>query len=193
MSLELVTPPTDKPVTLAQLKDHLRIEQGWTEEDNELTNQLDAAIAYVDGYYGILGRALEIQEWNYITDVFPCGAQPMLIPLGPVLTVVQVAYDDSDGVVQIIDPADYELDLTSNRQWILIDIDIGWPSPTFESANSVRINFTAVYVRNGDASTVPDSIQQAIKLLAQHFYDRKGEVIPPAIGALLDPWRWLRV
>jgi len=58
----LVTPPADPVVSLSDLKDHLRID---ADDENDLIKALEqAAVAHLDGWSGILGRAIMPQEWS---------------------------------------------------------------------------------------------------------------------------------
>jgi uncharacterized phiE125 gp8 family phage protein len=190
MALELVTPPATYPVTVAELKQHLRVEPTWTEEDTFIEECLKAAIGYVDGFRGILGRCLESQQWRMSYDEFPCDGA-FLLPIGPVISVESVIYDDENGDEQTWASANYVLDLVSNEQWIVPAIDVVWPA-TYMSINAVRVLFTAGYAQAGGVSTVPSPIKQAIKHIAEHHYQRKGDDLPKGVHALLDPWRWTR-
>ena len=57
--MERLTPPAEVPVDLAQLRAHLRLEEG--EEDGHLQHCLDVAVAQFDGDDGELGLALVLR------------------------------------------------------------------------------------------------------------------------------------
>lgn len=58
----LVTAPTMPPVTLDEVKAHLRVDH--SEEDAEIAVLLTAAVGHLDGWRGILGRAIMPQTWR---------------------------------------------------------------------------------------------------------------------------------
>lgn len=57
----LVTPPASPVVPLAELRAHLRVDG--TSEDALIQSLEAAAVAYLDGWKGILGRAILTQTW----------------------------------------------------------------------------------------------------------------------------------
>ena len=76
--LTLITPPTVPAVTLADAKLHLRVDGD--DEDVIIATMLEAAIRYLDGPDGVLGRALAPQEWEVVFD-----RAAGRIPLEPVI------------------------------------------------------------------------------------------------------------
>ena len=80
----LVSPPSVLPVTLSDMKNHSRVEAG--DEDDTIEAYLTAATAHLDGYSGILGRALISQQWrqdfpNFYGDKYPFWQKPILQPI----------------------------------------------------------------------------------------------------------------
>jgi hypothetical protein len=69
LDLRLDVPPAVQPVTLAQLKAHANVET--SDWDGPLQIYLDAAVAWLDGYAGVLGRAMVTQSWILSLDHFP--------------------------------------------------------------------------------------------------------------------------
>jgi hypothetical protein len=70
MTPVLVTPPSELPVRLADLQSHLRID---SDDDLEtVEGYAAAAVAYLDGWSGVLGRCIMPQVWKvraYAGDV----------------------------------------------------------------------------------------------------------------------------
>ena len=62
MTPVLVTAPTGQPVTLGELKVHLRVTND--AEDDLIEAYAAAAVAYLDGWSGVLGRCLMPQTWQ---------------------------------------------------------------------------------------------------------------------------------
>lgn len=184
MAIRVVTPPAAEPVSLAEIKAHMRVEH--SDDDMKLGALVAAARNHLEE---LTGRAFVSQILELVLDAFP-GSE-IAITKGPVLSIVQVAYDDADGYEQII-PADaFDLDNLRTPAWIL-PADIAWPTP-IAAANSVRIRYEAGY---GSPDEVPPGIKQAIMLLAGHWYEYRTEAaeraptaIPFGVMALISPYR----
>ncbi len=69
MIARLITPPSADPVSLAETKTHLRVAHG--EDDAYIGLLISAATQYLDGYDGILRRALVTQTWETDADRLP--------------------------------------------------------------------------------------------------------------------------
>jgi uncharacterized phiE125 gp8 family phage protein len=162
----LVTPPADPPVTLAEVKLALRVD--FNDDDARLADEILAAVAYYEGWAGVLGRCLGEQEWR---QDFDCIKRELWLPLGPVIDIVSVEWRNQAGVSAPIDPANYAL-LTDGggRSYVrFLDAAI-LPSDLYEIA-AVSVNYTAGYPTVDGKSTVPADIKAAIKFRVQLHYD----------------------
>lgn len=81
----LVTPPAIAPVSLPEAKQQVREEAAGADSDAVLTAYRDAAVGYLDGWSGILGRCLISQTCGRISTAlraacgcrcFPSSASP---------------------------------------------------------------------------------------------------------------------
>lgn len=184
MALRLITAPAVEPMTLAEVKAHLRVDD--TDDDALIELYIKAATAYVDGEDGFLGRALVTQTWELVIDEFP--ENEIMIPLPPLQSVSSVKYDDGAGVEQTA--SNYTVDDASEPGWIVPDTS-GWPS-TFDGINAVRIQFVAGYLPNSDsppdlAANVPGSIKAAMLLLIGAAYANREQTVVGVISTQL-PW-----
>lgn len=93
MTPVLVTPPASKPVTLADAKDHLRVDHD--DEDAVIAALLDAAVSHLDGWTGVLGRAIMPQTWRVSA---PAG--DVVLPM-PDVTAASVDYGDGPVVLDV--------------------------------------------------------------------------------------------
>uniref|UniRef100_UPI002AFFC390 head-tail connector protein n=1 Tax=Hoeflea sp. TaxID=1940281 RepID=UPI002AFFC390 len=83
----LVTPPAILPVSLAEARLHLRVDED--ADDTLITSLIGAAVDHLDGWTGILGQCLVEQEWRQDFDAF---ASCLSLPLGPVTSITSVDY-----------------------------------------------------------------------------------------------------
>lgn len=184
MGLKLITAPASQPITLAEVKLHLNIDDDdW---DTLLAIYIKAATAYVDGPQGFLGQALVKQTWDLFLDEFPDDA--IRIPLGPLIEVVGVFYSTTSGELTVSSD-DYTLDTAQDFPWILPDEGFTWPTPQ-DGANTVRVRFRSGYVDDGPSpndGTIPDDIKAALLLIVGDFYmNRETQII--GTSAMTIPW-----
>lgn len=209
----LVTAPVIKPVTRTEAKAALDI--GYTDKDTLIDGLIAAATSYLDGWSGILGRALCEQTWRQDYDGYGCyesgrrvehrysyGAK-LRLPLFPVISVTSVKYLDTSAVEQTISSSNYSLKNDDEGAYIQFISTFAFPNLYIEPA-SLYATYKAGYADAGTSpnltSTVPDAIRQAMFLLIRHWFDNPNAVIvgqtieevPFAVRALLDPYRRIR-
>lgn len=188
MGLRLITPPKSEPLTLQEVKAHLRVDG---EADDSLINSLIlSARQYAEKHQS---RALLTQTWELTLDEFP--AMPLSLPLPPLQSVDEISYTDYAGNTTVIDPADYVVDPASFLGRIDHAFGKSWPSITLRSLGGVKITFTAGY---GDTpADVPQMTKQAMLVLIGHMYEHREAIvltntnntpqeIPFAVTALLN-------
>ena len=189
----LVTPPAEMPVSLAQAKAHLRVEHAL--DDAEITGYVAAATAHLDGWSGILGRALVTQSWRQQFAGFDSGA--LRVPLGPLQSVTALAYVDPAGVTQTLPPGGYEVLTDALGPYVAPAYGQSWPD-TRDQANAVTLTWVAGY---GAAGAVPAPLCHVILLLTGNFYAQRGGPaqlglsgeLARTIDAMVAPFRALRV
>jgi uncharacterized phiE125 gp8 family phage protein len=169
MQLELVTPPTEKPVSLVEAKAHLRVEH--SEEDTLITSCIAAATARIDGRNGWLRRALISQTWKLYLPWFPV-ARCIALPMPPLQSVTSIKYQDGSDVEQTFSSGSYQVVKTEDEGYIYLKTGESWPGATFERPDAVKIEFVAGY---GAAAAVPENIKQAILIEVGALYKEKGD------------------
>ena len=177
MGLRLIAAPAVLPLTLAETKEHLRVDD--TDSDNLITTYIEAATSYVDAEYGYLGRALVTQTWELVIDGFPL--HEIKVPLPPLQSVVSVRYDDTAGDEQTLPADQYYVDDASEPAWI-VAASGGWPTGVLDALNSVRVRFVAGYDPTTDSppdlrANIPRAIKQAMLLLIGSFYEHREQNI----------------
>lgn len=189
---ELVTGPAEPLVPLAEAKAHCRVDHD--DDDSLIDGYIAAATAHLDGWSGILGRALVTQVWRQAY----CAFGVLRLPLSPVQSVTEVAYTDRDGVEKTVAAADYVLLADGYGSYAMAAPGASWPGDAGAGADAVRVTFAAGY---GAPDEVPAAIRQAVLLLVGHWYEnreavaagREGTVMPKSVDALLAPFRRYRV
>lgn len=180
-----IAAPATAPVSLEEVKRHCRVDHN--EEDTILSSYINAAVSYLDGWGGVLGRCLVSQTWQ---QKFP-SFHGMRLVLVPVASIVSVKYYDADNVQQTLDAGDYMLVHDAPGASLVAAPGIEWPD-FYSRPDAVTVE----YVAGTPAEQVPASIKVAIMLLVGHWYQNReasassatGE-LPFAVDALIAPYR----
>ena len=97
--LKRTVDPAELPVTLDEVKAHLRVTS--STEDADIMGYLLSVVSSLDGDQGLLnGRALVTQTWEMKLYGFPLDG--VEIPIAPVQSVISITYVDSDGAEQTL-------------------------------------------------------------------------------------------
>lgn len=194
-TLERVSGPEIEPVTLDEMKRHLRAYDSVSEEDADIEALITAAREWVEDY---TGRALVDQTWRLTVEKgtalagalggdtvsgFPrfglyCGlfrwlhAGEFRLRKSPVLEITSFKSVDAAGVETDVDSATYALREADSKYPRLAGLSgATWYSGTF------RITFRAGFCDltgspQDDLSAIPVRYKQAIKLWVEANYDR---------------------
>ncbi len=174
------------PVSLSDMRLHLKIDSGMTADDTLITTLIGAATTYCQ----------EFQHRSFVTQtrIFYFDRFPLLfsVPYPPLISVTSIVYIDTDGDEQILDPDQYRVDIGNQPGRITEAFNVTWPA-TRELTNAVVLTVSEGY---GAAAAVPDAVKASIKLLVAHWYEHREEVsdipvsvLPTAVEALLWPER----
>src|SRR5262245_55011603 len=165
LSLVQLTPPATEPVTLDEFKLHLRLDT--SDQDSMLATLITAARQMLEE---TLWRQFIVATWSLHLDTWQtCIAVPRP-PLANMVPTVNepdlgIAYIDSAGVVQVLDPATYQVDTASQPGRILFT-----SLPALGTGlTPVTITYQAGY--GFQASEVPAPLRQAILLFAADMYE----------------------
>ncbi|MEM9099212.1 MAG: hypothetical protein AAGC79_11890 [Pseudomonadota bacterium] len=189
MIVTQLTAPVETPVSLAELKDHLRLNQGFadeTAEDGLVGLYLDNAIAAIEQK---LGQALVIRSFKLETDCWDRDGV-FRMPIGPVvaLTGLDLISGSASNAVALGDLA-----ITPGRTRQVLSLANGQPLPPIVPGSKAEIRFDAGYGATG--STVPGELRQAVLVLAAHLYEnRDGDAPHPAlVSKLIAPHAVVRI
>ncbi|WP_242148917.1 hypothetical protein [Sphingomonas sp. BAUL-RG-20F-R05-02] len=200
-----------EPVSLDDIKVHLRLGAGETgEDDADPTAPVDASEDdYLQALIVAARRACELRigcaivtaEASLTLDRFPASPHrhdgvardaTIFLPAGTVTAVEQIAYRATDGTEQLLDVAEYVADLT--RSPARIGPIGAWPT-TARTPGAVIVRYTLAPLTDDDLQIVC----HAIRLLVGNWYaNREGAVVdtrgtpaelPLAVKWLLEPLR----
>lgn len=188
MSLTLITPPAEEPITLALARAQCSIDG--TDHDALLEVYITSARQQCEQE---LGRKLITQTVEQRLDAFPCGG--IRLDGVPAQSIASVKYDDADGVEQTLAGSAYLLDAAAYPGgWLMPAAGTSWPA-TADTINCVRIRYVCGF---GAAADVPGPIRAWLLLaIAAHRQysspiDEQGRAsaLPNRFQErLLDPWR----
>lgn len=162
MTYALVIPPAVEPVSLAELKAHLRVDDDT--EDALLGSLIRVAREHLERSTGL---ALIRQGWRLYLDCWP-DAGLIEIERGPVASVEEVRVFDELGEESDIPLAGHALDggRRPARLWLRTHPGRG------QAINGIEIDFTAGF---GDAGAdVPDTLRRAMLVHAAQMYEFRG-------------------
>jgi len=173
------TAPATTPISVAELKSHLRID-GLTDvyEDALLLLYIKAAVAVCETYCRI---AIMEQVWTAKLDNF---ADKILLPRPPLISVDEVTYLDGDGVAQTLASSVYQVDTFSQPGGLLLAYNQSWPT-TRDQAQAITIEFTVGYEAADD---VPENLKHGLKMLAGMWYGMRETADPGKPDELPLPW-----
>ena len=186
-SLRVTTPATAEPLSLAEAREHLRVDH--FDDDGVITGCILAARQHIEN---VTGLALVTSTWTMTLDDFP-PVELITLPREPVQSVSAVRYYNEAGVLTTWSTTAWETDLYSMPPRLRPRDGYDWPD-TADVLGAVQVEFVAGY---GGPQAVPQPIMQAMRLLVGHFYEnREASVVgtsaaplPFAVDALLAPYR----
>ena len=184
----LLTGPAVEPVTLAEAKLYLRVEN---DDDDDLIGALIAGSRiHVEAQ---TRRALITQSWRLVRDAWPASGRIAILPV-PLASVTAARIYHADGTTQSIDTSGFVLDKASAPA--LIAFANGAPPAPGLPLAGIEIDITVGYGAAG--ANVPEALRQAIRLLVAHWYENRAiaaigqlAVLPSTVAALIAPYRVL--
>lgn len=187
MSLKLFAARAAQPVTLAEAKLHLRV-------DNSVEDALISAliVAATDDAEHLMGRAVLPQQWQLTLDSFESDALVLQRPT--VTAVVSVKYlQASDGALTTLANTEYTLAAASDFTARLVPAyGKSWPA-TRAMPEAVQVVFSCGYANE---ASVPEPIKAWVKLRVGALYaNREGWTAGkkleqnPHVDYLLDRYR----
>ena len=189
MTYVLTTPPIAEPLALAEVKAHLRLDDG--QEDLLLGSLIRTAREFLEKETSL---CLMEQHWRLYLDQWPADGI-IRIARTPVRAIETVTVYDGNGLPSQVSLQDHLLDAEGRpaRLWLR-----NRPEPG-RALNGIEIEFSAGF---GEAATeVPDSLKRAMLIHIGHMFAFRGVVspdqqpagIPDGYERLVAPFRMRRL
>jgi len=189
MTYAQTTPPTAEPLTLAQVKTHLRLDG--SEEDTLLTSLITTAREHLERETGL---CLITQSWRSYLDRWSKDGI-VRIEKYPVRTIDAVTVYEADGTAVEVPLEDHLLDGEGHpaRLWLKSPPEPG------QAMNGIEIDFSAGFGEAG--ADVPDTLKRAMSIHIAHMFAFRGVVspdqqpagIPDGYERLIAPYRRRRL
>jgi hypothetical protein len=206
MAIKVTSAPSVEPVSLANMKLWLKIETSVTADDDLVTALIKAAritaeeytgrkfiTQTVDYYLDAIPMARSEEWWNGVRDgalVSLDAAQNYFeIPFGPIQSVTSITYYTIDNTANTFSSTNYTSDIYSVPPRICLNSGYSWPS-NLRAHNAIKVTVSAGY--GSAATSVPDDLITAIKIIVSHWYENRGDsdkkALPPPATVLLNPY-----
>ncbi|MEO0943592.1 MAG: head-tail connector protein [Pseudomonadota bacterium] len=183
-------PDADLPV--AAFRDHLQLGSGFADDglqDAVLLPRLRAALSAVEAR---TGKALLEREFKLVVTAWrDLGRQ--VLPTAPVRSVDALTIVDLNETAETIPPAAFRLLLDAHTPSLEAT---ALSLPIIPVGGTAEIEFTAGF---GDWAAVPGDLQQAVLLMATHFYENRSAVssrnyaLPLSVASLCRPHTPIRL
>lgn len=207
--LEVVTGPTQEPITINSIRDHLRLDE--LVDDIQINGYIIAARQWAENYTGRFFIQRTMRQWydarangfhnliegtvtghqNYFTS-----SQHLEVAATPIISVDSIKYYNDAGTESTWDADNYYADTVSDIGRIMLRDGGSFPTD-LRKLNGLAVNFTVGY--GATAATVPQAIKIAIMQYITFLYEHRGEFerfpapTPPAVlSTLLNPYKVMR-
>ncbi|MDX3973010.1 head-tail connector protein [Shinella sp.] len=192
MTIAELMPPAAEPITLAEVKAHLRLDA--SDEDTLLADLMRAARVYLEGQTGL---ALIARTFRLYLDDWP-QTRVIQIARGPVQTIEAVTVYDAAGAPVEVDATGYVLDGTARPARPARLVLPARPA-TERALNGIEIDFTAGFGESG--AEVPDTLKRALLLHVAAMYELRGVLslddqpgaVPQGYDRLVAPYAMRRL
>ena len=187
-SLRKITEPTAEPLTVAEAKQHLRVEH--SDDDSTIQNLITSAREYVETY---LDCTLMLTQYKMTLDLFPAHIE---LPKSPLSTVsgydsVNLTYTTDTEIKITLSSTEYRVDAHAVPAVLRTNYGDSWPAHLADY-NSIEVTFWAGY--GSTSAAVPQRIRNAILMLVTHLYENRSSVqvgtvatvVPDSMRMLLD-------
>ena len=173
--LEKISNPTQFPVTLAEIKRHLRVTTD--DDDSLLTDYIASATEYCEDQ--VPGaRSFMSQTWDWKIHFFP--GDSFEVPRPPLQSLTHIKYfaTNSSTGTTTLSSTNYLVHIPTNMPGqIELHPEVGsWPSVA-DRADAVQVRLISGW------TIAPNQVKQAVKLLVGHWYSNREDILVGTISS----------
>ncbi|HEC61288.1 MAG TPA: hypothetical protein ENI27_03430 [bacterium] len=184
MKISVVTPTTAEPLSLEEVKDHLRIGLGETEEDELLEGFIATARAKAEE---VTNYKLQRQTLKLYIDAWPAN-DCIELPFPPLSTDTApiLQYKKSNSSTVTVGSSVWIADPVSEPARLCLEYNESWPSDTLHNVNPISVQYLCGYSTN-----VPSKTKSGMKLMIGDLYENResivvGQPVNEISGAVLN-------
>jgi len=171
METTLKTAPTKEPVSLDEVKQHLRIELELTDHDDYLTTLIKDAREYAEE---LTWRKFITQTWYAYYDDWPCYNY-FELPFGSLQSVTAIKYTDTDAAELTWSSAEYIVGIDYQKGRVTLDDGYTWPNVVLYPSNPIEVEFKCGY--GAAATDVPANIKKAMKIMIADSFENREDIV----------------
>lgn len=188
--LVLKTAPVDTAISLAEAKQHLRVDSDYDDDNAYITSLIGVATNQVEEF---TRRRLITQTYNLYFDVFP----PYIdLQVGIIQSLTHIKYYDASNSLVTLAASEYDLD-DKIRPGRIYESNNGSFPDSYDRPNAIEIEF----VVGGTADNVEDAIKQSMLIIVGRYYEQRQDIVlgtqvaelPLMVEYMLTPYRFLEL
>lgn len=141
---------------------------------------LTAAVAYTEVAEQLTNRAFVQGSWKAGYRGFDTE---MILPKPPLVSVTRIAFYDPDGVLRVLDPQDYFVDVDAEPAVLTPSPGRVWPQ-TIDRKNAVEVQYVCGY--GPTEASVPQTVKQYVKARIQQQFSPVANAKEANFDRLLD-------
>jgi uncharacterized phiE125 gp8 family phage protein len=207
---QIVTAPSITPVSVAEAKEYLRIDNAL--EDTRIGLMIETATSRLENETSL--KFID-QVWDIFTDHFPyANRQPwwdgvrdtsikeilgqgknITLPLGKAKELIHFSTFADDNVELFDNISNYTLDAVGFKARVGLKLGGVWPTTVLRANNGIK--FRLKFGFGTTTASVPAEIRMAILELVGHMYENRGDqnemIIPAHILTLIFPYRRMKL
>jgi len=188
MTCYLLAGPAEEPVSLAQAKAFLRLDD--TAEDGLVQSLIGAARLHVEA---VTGKALLAQGWRLVLDCWP-KSRIVALPVAPFISLTAITAYDGAGDPHAVPLAQF---LEAPDRLMLPGAVAGMP--LLREQGGIEIDYVAGF--GADPDDVPADLKQAMLTLIGYWFEHRdaviaagaGSVVPAGFDALVAGYKRVRL
>lgn len=171
-----VVQPVEEPVSLAEAKQHLRVDH---DADDTLIMRL-IATARVD-CENTARRCFVTQTRELVFESWPTSPG-FRLPMPPLQSIESITYKDQDGATQTYPASSYFVYPNIEPGSVVLKLNASWPSVQLAPGPAITCRYVAGY---GLAVAVPEHYKSAMLLMIGHLYENREAVITGTVATAL--------